>query len=122
MMISVKNQVGFSLLELIVSLTLVAVALTGAYTMIGAVSQTVIKSKSIQDIAYLGDRHLRELEFSKSLEPGLSGGTYHDNIHWSLELKSINGYPLALSANLRVWNDFSAQQFHTIVFREMANQ
>lgn len=117
-----NKETGFSLIELIVSLTLIAAALTSAYTVIGVVSQTVIKSKSIQDIAYLGDRHLRELKFSKNLEPGLFNGSYEDDIHWSLELKIINEYPQALTANLRVWNEFSKQQFHTIVFRKVTEQ
>lgn len=119
---TVGKEVGFSLIELIVSLTLIAVALTGAYAMIGVVSQSVIKSRSIQDIAYFGDRHLRELEISRSLEPGLSSGLYQHDIHWSLELKSIDDYPLALTAHLRVWSDSATQQFHTIVFREKAEQ
>ena len=121
-LINDKNS-GFTLLEALVSLTILAVAVTGASTVARYGFIHVSKTRDIQLANYYASSHLNSLEQEANLTIGLTHGYYSEHFKWSLNLSELNeheqlGDVKAIRANLTIHFGASNYHFHSLILRK----
>ncbi len=81
-----RNQNGFTLLEILVAFTLLAMTFATIMEIIAGSAKNTVKASQSTKIAILAQSKMDELGLFEVLEEGSSSGDFDDNTSWSLEI------------------------------------
>ncbi len=76
---------GFTLLEILVAVTVLAVAFTGLFRLFGGTLHSITVSEKYARAAILSEQKMTEILFDQNFEPGAGGGTFANNPAFSWE-------------------------------------
>ncbi|VAW34925.1 hypothetical protein MNBD_GAMMA01-2186 [hydrothermal vent metagenome] len=85
-MIANLRQKGFTLLEVLVAFTMLAVTFATVMQIIAGSSRNTVKASQNTKIAMLSQSKLDELGLFEKLEEGSSSGDFDDKTSWQLEI------------------------------------
>lgn len=83
---SIKHQKGFTLLEILVAFTMLAVTYATVMQIIAGSSKNTVKASQNTKIAMLVQSKLDGLGLFEKLEEGSSSGEFDDQTSWVLEI------------------------------------
>lgn len=129
-----SHSQGFTLIEVMVALSLLALSVAGLAQVRQAGFRHMTLTQEIQYASYLADSHLSQLNTSDDVRLGFHSGEYHrgsDTYPWQLNLAPINERVLqpqsntlskkvdAVTVDLSVWVDKGSRElrFHTLMLR-----
>ena len=134
---SARNIDGFSLIEVVVALSLLALGVAGFAQLRHQAYRHLTVTEEIQQASYFADSHLSNLGIDENLKPGLLRGEYSrglgiDPYPWELDLLPLDAGALRpasetlsdkvrpLRADLSVWVDQGARvlHFHSLVLAQ----
>lgn len=129
-----QSAQGFTLIELIVAMSLLALGVAGAAQLRHMAFEHLSLSQQIQEASYLADAHLNALADTLEIDAGVQSGEYLRGIDqagfpWEMDLVKLDEQLLAPSVsslsekvrpfkvNLRVWIDNGRRQlnFNTLI-------
>ena len=82
----VKNQKGFTILEVLVAFTLLAITFGTVMEIIAGSSKNTIKASRNTKTALLAQSKMDELGLQEKLEEGTTYGDFDENTSWQLEI------------------------------------
>ena len=88
------NSAGFTLIEVMIALAILALAISGSARLISDAYQHIALTGKLQRAYYLADSHLRSLE-TQQLQTGMSRGAYSNDgsqpeLTWILQLERLS--------------------------------
>ena len=123
------QQNGFTLLEILVAFTLLAMTFATIMEIIAGSAKNTVKASQYTKIALLAQSKMDELGVFEVLEEGSSNGDFDNNTSWSLEITpfdvayegeigqentSVELMEVTLIVSSEVGNKQYNQEFHTL--------
>jgi prepilin-type N-terminal cleavage/methylation domain-containing protein len=128
---------GFSLIEVMVALSILALGVTGVAELRQTAFQHISLTQEIQQASYFADTHLQSIGLDKAILLSVQSGVYRrgegvDGYPWQLKLVPLSNEVLQpkssslsknvrpLSADLSVWVDQGSRElrFHVLLLAE----
>lgn len=124
-----NKQNGFTLLEILVAFTLLAMTFATIMEIIAGSAKNTVKASQYTKIALLAQSKMDELGVFEVLEEGNSNGDFDDQTSWSLEIMpfdvpyeggigqentSIELLEITLIVSSEIGNKQYNQEFHTL--------
>ncbi len=111
-----QQQDAFTLIELVIALSILTLAIAGAVKLSGVGLTQLNQTRLHQQASYFAHGHLTSLMHTNRLTEGVHYGHYSNQFQWTLLISQIkNGK--AFSADLTVSFDARSLQFHTLIFK-----
>lgn len=118
-----NNQQGFSLIEVIISLSILSLAIAGASQLVQRGYQHLSFGQQSSNAAIFAHSYFNQLRNSNNnYVNGITNGTHNNQFEWQLQLSKIdnrNPNVNAFDAQLTVWVEPNrAQTFNSILIRK----
>lgn len=107
-------QGGFTLLEMLIALSVLTIAVAGAVELAQRGLTQLNKTRLNQQASYYAYGHLKSLNYVENLQAGVQRGSYSDHHKWRLVLTKRNDEK-ALSADLTVLFDQGNREFNYLI-------
>jgi general secretion pathway protein I len=85
-----KKQQGFTLLEILVAFTLLAMTFATIMEVISGSAKNTVKAAQNTKIALLAQSKMDELGLFEPIEEGSSSGDFDDNTSWTMEISPFD--------------------------------
>jgi len=111
-----QQQDAFTLIELVIALSILTLAIAGAVKLSGVGLTQLNQTRLHQQASYFAHGHLTSLMHTNHLTEGVHSGQYSNQLQWTLQISQIKEGK-AFSADLTVSFDARSVQFHTLLFK-----
>jgi len=119
------TSTGFTLLEMLISISVVSVVLVGASNVSELGFQHLERSRDRQLASQFASSHFAVLEQEKNLTIGTSSGSYSERFQWQLRLEKLTieeqkstSYQLTpVAAYLSIFSSTGTSEYHSLFLR-----
>jgi general secretion pathway protein I len=87
------RELGLSLLEVLVALSVTALALTVVFRLFGTALGATERAERLTQAVLIAESKLAELGAGEPLSPGRTGGALADGFRWTADVREFDGVP-----------------------------